>query len=102
MDSPRIITAKSAKYVAIQIKSVAHETRLKILVVLLEGEKPLRNIVLAVGEPYPNVLQHIRVLVRANWVRRKTKERPVYLLTNYTVTERIIFLCNKHCEGLVV
>ncbi|MBT4702133.1 MAG: winged helix-turn-helix transcriptional regulator [Rhodospirillaceae bacterium] len=95
-----ICEGRRAKDVELQIKSLANETRIRILLVLQDGAKQLNEIVQIIDKPYPSVIKHMGVLIKANWVEKTGKRYPVYTLSNSTLTERIMSLCHMHCLGI--
>lgn len=83
------------KKIAKTAEVFGHETRLLISMALLEGKKKLGQIVDWVNKPYPSVIQHLNVLIKAGFVtiHRAGRHADYSLLRQHLVKKIISTIC---------
>ncbi len=85
------------RLVAARFRALADPTRLRVLAVLMQGERSVQELVRATGLGQPNVSRHLGVLRREQIVERRAEgNRGVYRIHDPTITR----LCRIVCDGL--
>ena len=80
------------------LKSIAHPIRMKILCLLMEGEKNVGEIEQQFGSTISNISQHLTVLRKANIIdRRKEANFMFYSLKDNNILKLMETLKNNFC-----
>ncbi len=88
---------EALELVAARFRALAEPMRLRLLNVLMEGERSVTQLVEATGAGQANVSKHLSVLREANMVAFR-KEGPT---TIYFIADPMLFeLCNLVCRQL--
>lgn len=88
---------EALELVAARFRALAEPMRLRILNVLMEGERSVTQLVAATGAGQANVSKHLSVLREANMVAfRKEGPTTIYCLADPMLIE----LCNLVCRRL--
>ncbi|WP_224404558.1 metalloregulator ArsR/SmtB family transcription factor [Afifella sp. IM 167] len=59
-------------------QALADETRLRLLALLAEGERPVKELVEVVGQSQPRISRHLKILTEAGLIRRMPEGAHVY------------------------
>lgn len=91
------LSEEATRLVAERFRALADANRLRLLSVLMEGERSVGDLVADVGLEQPTVSRHLAVLRRQGIVARRTEaNRAYYRIVDPTV----ITLCEVVCGGL--
>lgn len=91
------LSDRALELVAHRFKLLAEPTRLRLLQLLMEGEKSVNELVSAIQTTQANVSKHLGILADGGLVAR----RKVGVSTLYRVADpSIITLCNLVCRSL--
>lgn len=83
--------------VANRFKILSEPLRLQILQRLMEGEKSVTELTLAVGAGQPNVSKHLKILQQEGIVGRRQQGNTVY----YSIADESVFgLCDTVCGSI--
>jgi ArsR family transcriptional regulator len=89
---------QQAEIISELLKSIAHPIRMKILCLLMEGEKNVGEIEQQFGSTISNISQHLTVLRKAKIIeRRKEANFMFYTLTDNNVHKLMEILKNNFC-----
>lgn len=90
---PQEVLQQVAEYFSV----LAEPMRLKILNLLRNGEKCVQDLVEATQTSQANVSKHLKVMLQAGILQRRTKGTSAY----YSVKDELIFeLCTLVCDRL--
>ncbi|EKQ70067.1 putative transcriptional regulator [Leptolyngbyaceae cyanobacterium JSC-12] len=90
---PQEVVQQLAEYFSV----LGEPMRLRILNLLRDGEKCVQDLVEATETSQANVSKHLKVMVQAGIVSRRTEGTQAY----YSVEDELIFeLCNLVCDRL--
>jgi DNA-binding transcriptional ArsR family regulator len=93
----QVLTDEAIALVARRFAVLAEPTRLRLLHVLMPGEKNVNALVEAIGGTQANVSRHLQTLTDAGIVARRKEGLQVF----YTVADPSIFdLCDLVCGSL--
>lgn len=91
------VSQEVVQQVAEYFSVLGEPMRLKILNLLRDGEKCVQDLVEATNTSQANVSKHLKVMVQAGILSRRTKGTLAY----YSVKDELIFeLCNLVCDRL--
>jgi DNA-binding transcriptional ArsR family regulator len=91
------LSEEATRLVADRFRALADPSRLRILSVLMEGERSVGDLVEALALEQPTVSRHLAVLRRQGIVARRTDgNRAFYCIADPTVVK----LCEVVCGGL--
>ncbi len=80
-------------------RALGNETRLKIVRVLLNGEKSVCEIASHIGRPQPTVSLQLKKLAEIGIVRCKREgKRVIYRIAERDILENVIKIFSKLCE----
>jgi DNA-binding transcriptional ArsR family regulator len=97
MNTAASVPPEVVQQVAEYFSVLAEPMRLKILNLLKDGEKCVQDLVEATDTSQANVSKHLKVMVQAGILSRRTKGTLAY----YSVEDDLIFeLCNLVCDRL--
>ena len=92
------MTEDALRLVAARFRVLGDPTRLRILNVLMDGERSVQDLVEATGLGQPNVSRHLALLRREKLVgRRADGNRALYRIEDASVVD----LCQIVCDGLL-
>jgi DNA-binding transcriptional ArsR family regulator len=94
---PKALPPEALELVAARFRALAEPMRLRLLNVLMDGERSVTQLVEATGAGQANISKHLSVLREANMVTFR-KEGPT---TIYFIKDPMLFeLCNLVCQRL--
>jgi DNA-binding transcriptional ArsR family regulator len=97
MKSVKPVPQEVVQQVAEYFSVLGEPMRLKILNLLRDGEKCVQDLVEATDTSQANVSKHLKVMVQAGILSRRSKGTLAY----YSVEDDLIFeLCNLVCDRL--
>ncbi|MGA7934623.1 MAG: metalloregulator ArsR/SmtB family transcription factor [Kovacikia sp.] len=97
MKSVKSVPHEVVQQVAEYFSILGEPMRLKILNLLRDGEKCVQDLVEATDTSQANVSKHLKVMVQAGILSRRSKGTLAY----YSVDDDLIFeLCNLVCDRL--
>ncbi len=86
--------------IAIKVKSIAHPVRLKILCLLLDGEKSVGEIHKYFTSTYANISQHLQKLHNINLLSSEKRANFIfYSITDPKIHEIIKVLKKLYCQN---
>lgn len=92
-----LLTNEALQMVARRFRALADPTRLRILNLLMQGERSVGELAAAAELEQPNVSRHLAVLRREHMVARRNQgNRALYRIHDATVFQ----LCEVVCDGL--
>ena len=92
-----ILSDEALRLVASRFRAISDPSRLRILNLLMQGERGVQELVEATGFEQPNVSRHLAVLRREEIVERRAEgNRALYSIQDPT----IVRLCEIVCNGL--
>jgi len=90
------LTQRMTELVARRFRLLGEPMRLRLLQTLEGGEKPVNEIVEALGSSQPNISKHLQALCDAGLVRRRRAGLNIY----YAVADPMVFkLCRLVCRS---
>jgi DNA-binding transcriptional ArsR family regulator len=90
---PREVVQQVSEYFSV----LGEPTRLRILNLLRDGEKCVQELVEATNTSQANVSKHLKVMVQAGMLKRRTEGTLAY----YSVEDELAFeLCSLVCDRL--
>jgi ArsR family transcriptional regulator len=96
--NPMKFNDQQAEIISELLKSIAHPIRMKILCLLMEGEKNVGEIEQQFGSTISNISQHLTVLRKAKIIeRRKEANFMFYILKDNNVHKLMEILKNNFC-----
>lgn len=93
-DQTRVINGDLLGLIAEYFKVLSEPLRIKILNSLKDGEKTVNEIVEAVDSSQPNVSRHLKILIKAGFIRRRQKKN---MALCSIADERIWQICDIAC-----
>ncbi len=92
-----LLSEEATRLVAERFRALADANRLRLLSVLMEGERSVGELVTALGLEQPTVSRHLAVLRRHGIVARRTDANRAY----YRIVDpSVVTLCQVVCGGL--
>ncbi len=92
-----LLSDQALALVAARFRALGEASRLRLLSLLMEGERSVRQLMEETGFEQPNVSRHLATLRREGMVERRGEgNRAFYRIRDATVVE----LCRVVCDGL--
>ncbi len=91
------LSQEALEMIAGRFKTLSEPVRLKLIILLRDGERSVTELTLSAKTSQPNVSKHLRALVDAGILRREQRGNTAY----FSIKDQSIFpLCEVVCDAL--